>query len=145
MTAPTLWYVNGLKTILNAGLGVAAVSGTPKLMILSSAYVLDQDNHDFINDVNTNEVTGTGVAAGGITLSGLSVVTDSATNRANLTHTAITGINVSGCYGVVYVSTGTSSTSPILAIVDFSEGTATNVTITGVTWNANGIAALTAA
>ena len=57
----------------------------------------------------------------------------------------ISGISVSCCYAVVYVDTGTPSTSPVLTITDLSEGTATNVTVTGITWATDGIAAITAA
>jgi hypothetical protein len=145
MTAPTLWYVNGLKSMVNAGLGVASVSGTVKMMFLSSAYVLDQDNHDFLNDVNANEVTGTGVAAGGVTLASVTVTVDGATNTVSIDAADVTGISLSACYGVIHVATGTATTSPLYLVVDFSEGTGVDVTITGVTWNASGIAALTAA
>lgn len=141
MTAPTLWYLNGLKKALDAALAL----GTAKIMFVSSAYVLDQDNHDYINDVNANEVTGTGVSAGGVTLPTVTTVVDGTTNKVNLKHGAISGISVSACYGVIYVSTGTASTSPVLAIIDFSEGTATNVTITGYTPPTDGIAFLSAA
>lgn len=144
MTAPTLWYVNGLKTLMNAGLGIAPVTGTPKMMFLSAAYVLDQDNHDYVNDVSANEVTGTGVVAGGVTLSGVTVVTDASTNRANLKHDPITGINVTGCYGVYYVDTGTPATSPLLAIVDFSDGTGVDEVITSSTPPTDGTAFLAA-
>lgn len=145
MTAPTFWYGNGLKLMANAGLGISSVTGTVKMMFLSSAYTFDQDNHDFLNDVNANEVTGTGVSAGGVTLASVTVTYDGATNTVKIDAADVTGISVSGCYGVIHVSTGTASTSPLFLIVDFSEGTATDVTITGVTWNASGIAALTAA
>lgn len=141
MAAPTLWYVNGLKKALDATLAL----GTPKLMFLHDTYVLDQDTHDFINDVSANEATGTGVAAGGYTLVTPTTTVDGASNTVKLDAVDVTGISLSACYGVVYVSTGTPSTSPVLCIVDFSEGGAADVTITGVTWNALGIAALTAA
>lgn len=141
MTAPTLWYLYGLKKALDAELAL----GTPKLMFLSSAYVLNQDAHAFISDVNANEVTGTGVTAGGVTLASVTTAVTGSTNTVNLDAADITGISLSACYGVVYVSTGTATTSPVLAVVDFSEGTAVNVTVTGVTWNTGGIAVLTAA
>jgi hypothetical protein len=141
VAAPTLWYVNALKKMLDSTLAL----GTPKIMFLSSAYTLDQDNHDYINDVSANEVTGTGVAAGGFTLGTVTVTVDGTTNRANLKHAAVSGISVSACYGVIYVSTGTPSTSPVLAIIDFSEGTATNVTVTGYTPPTDGVAFLAAA
>ena len=141
MTAPTLWYLNGLKKALDATLAL----GTTKVMFVSASYTLDQDAHDFINDVSTYEVTGTGVSAGGVSLGSPTTTVDGSTNTVKLSGSNISSINVSGCYAVVYVSTGTPSTSPVLAIVDLSEGTATNVTITGVTWNAGGIASITAA
>lgn len=145
MAAPTLWYVNGLRTCMRAGMGIAGVTGTLKLMILSSGYVLDQDVHDFVNDVSTYQVTGTGVASGGITVGSPTVTADSATNSAYLDFTDPTGLNVTGCYGVLYVDTGTPSTSPLLCITDFSEGTAVDQIITALTLAANGYAALTAA
>lgn len=140
MTAPTLWYCNGLKKALDAELAL----GTPKFMFVSSAYVLNQDTHANISDVNANEVTGTGVSAGGVTLTSVTTSIDAPTNTIKLAAANITGISVSACYGVAYVSTGTSTTSPVLAVVDFSEGTGVNVTVTGVTWNTGGIAVLTA-
>lgn len=141
MTAPTLWYCNGLKK----GLDLTLALGTAKVMFVSAAYVLDQDNHDYINDVSANEVTGTGVSAGGVTLTSPTTTVTGATNTVTLSGGSITGISVSACYAVVYVSTGTSSTSPVLTITDLSEGTGVNVTVTGITWSASGINFITAA
>ena len=145
MTAPTLWYVNGLRAMARAGLGVAAVTGTPKAMFVKAAYVLDQDNHDFINDINANEATGTGVSAGGVALSSLTVTAVGATNTVNIDAADITGISVTCCYVVIYVDTGTTSTSPIFTITDLSEGAGVDAVWTGVVWNSNGIAGITAA
>lgn len=143
--AKTLWYVNGVRTCIRAGMGIAGVTGTVKMMFLSSAYVLDQDNHDFVNDVNANEVTGTGVAAGGVAVASITVTADAATNAAIIDFADITGINVTGCYSVLYVDTGTASTSPLLCVTDYSDGTATDQVITAALVNSQGYAALTAA
>jgi hypothetical protein len=145
MTAPTLWYVNGLRTMARAGLGIAPVTGTLKAMFVKAAYVPDQDNHDFIDDVNANEATGTGVAAGGVTLASVTVTATGATNTVSIDAADITGISVTCCYVVLYVSTGTAGTSPVISITDLSEGTATDAVWTGVTWGALGIVGLTAA
>lgn len=141
MTAPTLWYVNGLKKALSSVLAL----GTPKVMFLTAAYTLDQDNHDFINDVSTYEATGTGVSAGGFTLVSPTVTIDGTTNTVAVDANDITGISVTACYAVLYVSTGTPSTSPVLSITDLSDGDAVDAIWTGVTWNALGIAGITAA
>lgn len=145
MAAPTLWYVNGIRTCIRAGMGIAAVTGTPKLMILNSTYALDQDAHDFVNDVSAAQVTGTGVPSGGITLTGVTVTADAAANEAYIDFNDLTGLNVTGCYGVLYIDTGTPSTSPLLCITDFSDGDAVDQIITAGTLQANGYAALTAA
>lgn len=145
MSAPTLWYVNGLKTCLRAGLGLTSVSGTPKAMFLTASYTLDQDAHDFVNDVSTYEATGTGVSAGGVTLGSPTVTLDGATNTVAIDASDIGSISVTACYVVVYVDTGTPSTSPVLCITDLSDGDAVNAIWTGVTWGANGIAGIAAA
>lgn len=145
MAAPTIWYVNGLRTCMRAGLGIAGVTGTLKMMFLNSTYVLDQDLHDFINDVSAAQVTGTGVAAGGVTIAGTAVTADATNNAGVLDFTDITGISVTACYGVLYVDTGTPATSPVLTITDFSEGQAVDVAVTSLVLASNGFAALTAA
>jgi hypothetical protein len=145
MAAPTIWYVNGLRTCMRAGMGIAGVTGTLKMAFLSSAYVLDQDAHDFFNDVSAVQVTGTGVPAGGLTIGSPTVTVDGPTNTAYLDFTDPTGINVTACYGVLYVDTGSTATSPLLCVTDFSEGDATDQVITSAVLAANGYAALVAA
>lgn len=143
--SPTIWYVNGIRTCMRAGMGIAGVTGTLKMMFLNSTYVIDQDAHDFVNDVSAAQVTGTGVAAGGVAVGTPTVTADGASNSAYLDFTDLTGINVTGCYGVLYVDTGTPSTSPLLCITDFSDGDATDQVITAGILASNGYAALTAA
>lgn len=145
MAAPTIWYCNGLRACIRAGMGIAAVSGTPKVMFLTSSYVLDQDAHDFVDDVSTYEATGTGVSAGGVTLSSPTVTVDGASNTVTLDAADISSISVTACYAVVYVDTGTPSTSPLLTLTDLSDGDAVDAIWTGITWGALGIAGITAA
>lgn len=146
--APTIWYVNGVKNCIRAGLGIASFAGTVKVVLLDAAYVLDQDVHDFLDDVIAHEVAGggtTGYTAGGVTLGSLTTAADSATNTASFDGADITGLNLSACYAVVCLSTGTSSTSPLYTVTDLSGGTGVNVTVTFISWNSLGIAGLTAA
>lgn len=128
MTAPTLVYCNAPKKAWEALLAL----GTPKLMLADAAYTPNQDTHDFVNDV-TNEAAGTGYTAGGLTLAGVTVSLDAATNTVTITCTDISGISVSCRWGVFYVSTGTAGTSPVIAYIDFSQGVGGNVTLTATT------------
>ena len=134
MTAPTVVYCNAPKKAWEALLA----TGTPKYVLATATYTPDQDAHDFLNDV-TNEAAGTGYVAGGNAVGAVTVTLDTATNTVKVDAADISGISVSCRWGVLYVSTGTSSTSPVLAYVDFSEGLGGNVTLTGVTWDAGGI------
>ncbi|MFT4128228.1 MAG: hypothetical protein QM662_18620 [Gordonia sp. (in: high G+C Gram-positive bacteria)] len=141
MAAPTLWYCNGLKKALDA---VVAL-GTPKLMLLGDDYVLEQDAHDFVNDVSAYEAAGSGYTAGGITLASVTVSVDAASNTVTLDAADVTGLSISACYAVVFVDTGSSATSPVLTVTDLSAGAGADVAMTGIVWAASGIAAITAA
>lgn len=146
--AATLWYVNGVKNCIRAGLGLTSFTGTVKVILLKDTYTLNQDAHDFVDDIIANEVTGggaTGYTAGGLTLGSVTTATDAPTNVASFDGADITGLNVQACYAVICLSTGTNSTSPLYTVTDLSEGTGVNVTVTSLVWNALGIAALTAA
>ena len=51
------------------------------LLLVTSSYVPDRDNHTRRSDI-TNEVVGTGYTTGGIALTGLAVTQDNVNNRA---------------------------------------------------------------
>lgn len=140
MSAPVTVVTNLPKKALEALLAL----GTPKLMLATDTYVPNQDTLDYVNDV-TNEATGTSYSAGGITLTSVAVNLDTATNKVSITaaNVAPAGLSVSCRWGVIYVSTGTTSTSPVVAYVDFSQALGGNVTFTGVNWDALGVAAWT--
>lgn len=142
MTAPTTVPTNAPK---RAWLALLAL-GTPKMMFVDAAHTPDQDNYDFINDVNANEAAGTSYTAGGIAVT-VTVNLDATTNKVSLDATDITtaGLSVPARWGYLYVDTGTASTSPILAYTDFSGGAGGNVTVTGYTFDAAGFAAWTVA
>lgn len=50
----------------NGAVNVSSV--TVKLMVVTSGYTLNQNTHDFRDDLGANEVSGTGYTAGGNTL-----------------------------------------------------------------------------
>jgi hypothetical protein len=142
--APTIWYVNGLRACMRAGFGIAGVTGTLKFVLLHDTYVPDQDAHDFLDDVIAYEASGTGYTAGGLTVSTPTVTVDGVTNESVLDFVDFTGLSVPCCYGVLCVSTGTNSTSPLLTLTDFSAGDAVDQTVTSLVVASNGHAALTA-
>ena len=120
---------------------------TIKVALLTSSYTPNQDTHDYFNDVSSNEVTGTGYTSGGITLASKTATYDSGTNVIVLDAADVTwsSSTITARYAVVYDSTGTASTSPLIGYVDFgSDQSSTNGNFT-ITWDSTGIVRITVA
>lgn len=92
---------------------------TIKIALVTSSYTPNIDSHDFFDDV-TNEVVGAGYTAGGNTLT----VTTSQDNTDNegvfdATDTSWSTSTITARGAVIYKSTGTASTSPLICYIDF--------------------------
>jgi hypothetical protein len=136
VTAPTTVVTYLPKKALEALIAL----GTPTVMLATATFTPTQDTLDFVNDV-TNEASGTSYSAGGIVLTTPVVNIDTATNTLTFDAADITtaALSVSCRWAVIYVNTGTPSTSPVIAYVDLSQGVGGNVTVTGINWDAAGI------
>lgn len=94
---------------------------TIKLALLSSAYTPDFDAHDFFDDVSANEIAASGTySAGGATLT-VTLSQDNTDNEGvmDATDVSFTSASISARYAVIYKSTGTPSTSPLICLIDF--------------------------
>lgn len=138
ITVPTLLG----KTLLNLALGL----GTPKVMLADAAWTPNQDTLQYANAV-TNEAAGSSYSSPGVTLGGVTIVTDTATNKDTLTASDVTtsGLSVVCRWAVIHVYTGVLSTSPVLGYCDLSQGVGGNITCTAIHWNALGIIPIVAA
>jgi hypothetical protein len=123
-------------------------SDTIKLMLTTSSYTPNQDTHQYKSDV-TNEVTGTGWAAGGVTLASFSVAYDTSTNvlKLDATDVAATTVTVANArYGVIYDSSPASdATRPLIAYIDFDGNQSATAGSVNITFDAAGIATVTIA
>jgi hypothetical protein len=141
----SFWYNSGLKEVL-AGT-VDLTSDTIKVAMTTSSYTPDGDAHDNFDDI-TNEVSGTGYSAGGETLASKSFTQDNTNNRGvfdadDVTWTSSTITNAR--YAIIYKSTGTASTSRLIALVDFGSNFSSSSSTFRIQWNASGILYLQAA
>ena len=98
----------------------AAISGTFKCALLTAAYTIDQNLHDFWDDVSANEVSGTNYTADGnacasitVTMDGAGLVTFDCDDPATWLENA--GGFSNARYAILYWDTGTPSTSRLLA------------------------------
>jgi hypothetical protein len=119
---------------------------TIKVALTTSSYTPNQDTHDYFNDV-TNEVSGTGYTAGGNTLASKTNTYDSGTNVITLdaADTTWSSSTITARYAVVYASTGTASTSPLIGYVDFGSDQSSSSGNFTITWDATGIVKITVA
>lgn len=118
----SLNYSPTIRTIVNAFFG----SGTFKVMLVNNTYVgvsdeTKKDSHDFIDDVSSNEVSGTGYTAGGATATITVNSVDTTNNRVDITIGQVqwTSSTITAYGAVVYKDTGTASTSPVIMFIDF--------------------------
>jgi hypothetical protein len=109
------------KFLLELGKGSFNLStDTIKAALTTSSYSPNIDTHEFFSDV-TNEASGTGYTAGGMTLTNVTWAYNSSQDYAILTADPVlwTGITITARRAVVYKSTGTASTSRLIGYVDF--------------------------
>lgn len=100
--------------------GIDWTADTIKAALLTDAYVPDLVNHEFLDDVNSFEVSGTGYTAGGVTVSGKSRTKDAVNNQqvlgcSPLSWTTVTLANIK--YVAIYKDSGSAATSPLLLLL----------------------------
>lgn len=113
---------------------------TIKCALTTVTYTEDQDTHDFFNDV-TNEVSGTGYTAGGATLGSKTATYDTASDQTRLdaADTTWTTSTITARKAIVYKSTGTASTSPLIGLLNFGADVSTTGGTFQITWDSTGI------
>lgn len=114
---------------------------TIKVALVTSSYTPDQDAHDFFDDV-TNEVSASGTyAAGGATLANKTVTADNTDNEGvfDADDIAFTGATITARGAIVYKSTGTASTSPLICYIDFGADKSSTIGTFTITFAAEGI------
>ena len=119
MAVTAFYYGVGVKKILQGSIDLD--TDTFKAMLTTSAYTPDQDVHDFRDDV-TNEISGTGYSAGGVTISTPVVSYDTASNevRWDFDDPSWTSASFTARFLVVYKSRGgAASADELVAYVNF--------------------------
>ena len=119
-----------------------------RVMLLDNTLEPDQDVDDYIDDVSANEVAGTGYTAEGELLAAKTITYTGATNKFMLDNTADTvwtTSTITARYAVIYVDSGTPSTSALIAYVDFGADVSSSAGSFTITWAAAGIVEITLA
>ena len=131
----------------SGGTPIDWLSDTIKISLHTTTYTPNTGTHDFFDDVTNELAAGTGYNAGGETLASKTTSAPAATvvtrDAADVTWTF--SASKSFRYGVIYKSTGTASTSPLMFLIDFDGSTNITAAIGTWTWvlNASGLFTLT--
>ena len=131
-------YNGGKKRLLNAEIDLD--DDSLKVALVTSSYSADKDNHDFFDDIS-NEVSGTGYTAGGKALANGAVSQDNTNDRAvfdgdDVTWTLAT---LTARAAILYKDTGTATTSPRIAYVDFEDDKSADGDDFTIEWHEDGI------
>ena len=133
-------YINLTKALFNKE--VDWDSDTIKVMLVSSSYTPNQDTHDYLDDVSTYEVTGTGYTAGGQALASKTVTLDAANNVLVLDAADVTWASstITARYAVVYDdSPATAATKPLIGYIDLVSDQSSNNGNFVIEWDSTGI------
>lgn len=138
-------YGNFMKNILS-GKVVDWINHPIKVMLCTSTYVPDQDNHQTKADI-TGEVTGTGYTAGGTGLTTKTVTYDATTNTVVLDadDAVWASATITARYAVIYDDNGaTDADKLLLGYVDFGQDISSTNGDFMIGWDATGIFRFTA-
>jgi len=142
MAVSASWYTNGPKHAVS---DVNFASDTIKVMLCTSSYTPNQDTHEFKSSV-TNEISGTGYTARGLTLASKTVAIDATSNETRLdaADASWTTATFTARIAVIYKDSGTDGTSPLLGWVDFGADSSVSSGTFLIQCDATGILKITA-
>lgn len=113
-------YDNGRKKLVDGSIDLD--TDTLKVALCSSSYTPAVTTHTFFSDI-TNEIVASGYTTGGVTLANKAITVDTTNHRAYLdADDAIWSASATFTvrYAVLYKSTGTASTSPLIGYIDYT-------------------------
>lgn len=112
----TRWYGKAAQAVATKKIDL--VNDDIKVMLVTSAYVPNQDTHGTKADV-TGEVSGTGYTAGGKSLTGKTLTQNAATNRWVWDADDITWPNASVTFRYAVLYDDSDVNKPLIGYVDF--------------------------
>ena len=141
MAVSAYWYGQAILNALKKKYDLS--SDTVKVMLCTSSYSVNQDTHDFKDDV-TNEVSssGTGYTTGGKTIANVAMTYDGPTNTIKIDGDDVTwsSSTITARYAVIYVDvSGADGVKPLLGYVDFGADMQSNNGDFTIQWHADGI------
>jgi len=117
------------------------MNDTIKCSLHTASYAYNQDTDEFFSVVTNELATAGGYTAGGVTLAGKSLSYDTASNESRLIagNASWASATFTCQVAVVYKSTGTGSTSPLMGFVDMGAAQSVSSGTFTIQWDATGV------
>jgi hypothetical protein len=144
MAVTAAWYGNALvgSWSATAGRRIDWDAASIFVELTDNTHTIDKDAHDFQNDVDADEITGTGYTASGVAITTSAVTLDSGTDEVRLdaTDAQWTTSSFTAHNAHVYAELGGANTAnPLLSYVDFGgDETVSSGTFT-IQWDVTGV------
>jgi len=141
MAAAFTKYNLFLKNQFNGTAPIDFDTDTIKVALCTSSYTPSATTHDFFDDI-TNEVTGTNYTAGGATLTTKTLTESGGTvtfDADDVTWAQDPAGFTTARYAILYKSTGTASTSPLIGYFNYVSNKDNVDDDFVIRWNASGI------
>jgi hypothetical protein len=134
-----IFYNSAKKKFLDGDIDLLA--DTIKVMLLDSGYTPNIDTDEFKDDVDGDQISGTGYTAGGQALaSKVTTVNTSSDNvKFDAADTVWTTATFTARYAVIYKDTGVAGTSALIAYIDFGTDKSAAGSDFEIEWNSAGI------
>lgn len=112
-----------------------------KVALVTSSYTPNIDTHEDYADITNEVANGNGYTTGGVVLANKAVTKDTTDDEGvfDADNAAWTDSTITARGAVVYVDTGTDSTSILIAYFDFGEDKVSSSGTFTIAWNAEGI------
>lgn len=120
---------------------------TIKCCLALNLYTPNQDTHVFYSDITNELATGSGYTAGGSTLTTPAKTYTAATNVVMLDadDASWPTSTITARYAIIYKSTGTPTTSPLMGFVNFGQDVSSTAATFTISWDVAGIFTITPA
>ena len=137
MSVTTTIYRKYKTKVLDNSTKIALATDTIKVALCDSSYA-PSTSHSFFSDI-THEITSAGYTGGGAVISGVTI-NEGANTTITATDVTWSASSITARYAIIYKSTGTPNSSPLIAYVDFGADKSSDGDNFIISWDAsNGI------
>jgi hypothetical protein len=139
VTASGLYFLSFEKMLIDT-LGESLEAEDNKVMMITDSATPNFDTHDFRNDYNATEVSGTGYSTGGTAITSTEITVSTGTlvfDGADVSWSSSTIANAMAAIG--YTNVGADTTDQLIWLSDFVNAASSSNGTFSVQWSGSGI------